>query len=218
MEENSPGGPGNDGAAGASGGLGDVDMDKDRAKMEAEAAAAEGAFTSMETGTDGDDGKKVGAIKHSKAGMVADDGMKEDGAEAVPEGVKGAAAHAPAAEGVPQPVPNALPPNAGGEMEGWTFAPRKEWNENRTRAACMVWNATQHEAITFVTDLLNGATNDTIRVLPNADKGNGRTHRVRHADRKTEQQTRIGHNGVGAGGTGCDPGAMARPRIPRRRG
>ena len=94
----------------------------------------------MDTGTDGDDGKKVGAIKHSKAGMVADDGMKEDGAEAVPEGVKGAAAHAPAAEGVPQPVPDALPPNAEGEMEGWTFAPRKEWNENRTRAACMVWN------------------------------------------------------------------------------
>ena len=41
MEENSPGWPGNDGAAGTSGGLGDVDMDKDRAKMEAEAAAAE---------------------------------------------------------------------------------------------------------------------------------------------------------------------------------
>ena len=70
----------------------------------------------METGTDGDDGKKVGAIKHSKAGMAADDGMKEDGAEAVPEGVKDAAAHAQAAEGVPQPVPNALP-NAEGEME-----------------------------------------------------------------------------------------------------
>ena len=97
----------------------------------------------METGTDGDDGKKVGAIKHSKAGMVADDGMKEDGAEAVPEGVKGAAAHAPAAEGVPQPVPNVPPPNAKGVMEGWKFAPRKEWNEDRKRGAFMVWNAPQ---------------------------------------------------------------------------
>ena len=132
----------------------------------------------METGTDGDDGKKVGAIKHSKAGMVADDGMKEDGAEAVPEGVKGAAAHAPAAEGVPQPVPNVPPPNAKGVMEGWKFAPRKEWNENRKRGAFMVWNAPQQEAIAFVTDLLKGATNDAIRVLPNAaDKGKGWAHR-----------------------------------------
>jgi hypothetical protein len=42
----------------------------------------------------------------------------------------------------------------------------------------MVWNATQLEAITFVTSLLDGATKDKIRVLPNAaDKGNGLTHR-----------------------------------------
>ena len=41
MEEVSPGAPKNDGAAGTSGGLGDVDMNKDIAKMEAEVAAAE---------------------------------------------------------------------------------------------------------------------------------------------------------------------------------
>ena len=133
----------------------------------------------METESDGGEEKELDAIKHSKAGMVADDGMKEDGAEAVPEGVKGAAAHAPAAEGVPQPVPNVPPPNAKGVMEGWKFAPRKEWNEDRKRGAFMVWNAkTQQEAITFVTDLLKGATNDAIRVLPNAaDKGKGWAHR-----------------------------------------
>ncbi len=39
MEESSPGGPRNDGAAGTSGGLGDVDMDEGRAK----AAAADAA-------------------------------------------------------------------------------------------------------------------------------------------------------------------------------
>ena len=55
------------------------------------------AFTSMETESDGGEEQKPDAIKHSKAGMVADDGMKEAGAEAVPEGVKGAAAHAQAA-------------------------------------------------------------------------------------------------------------------------
>ena len=138
-----------------------------------------GAFTSMETETDGGGEKKGDAIKHSEPAMAADDGMKEDGAEAVPEGVKGAAAHAPAAEGVPQPVPNVPPPDAKGVMEGWKFAPRKEWNEDRKRGAFMVWNAkTQQEAITFVTDLLKGATNDAIRVLPNAaDEGNGWAHR-----------------------------------------
>ena len=132
----------------------------------------------METETDGGGEKKGDAIKHSEPAMAADDGMKEDGAEAVREGVKGAAAHAPAAEGVPQPVPNVPPPNAKGVMEGWKFAPRKEWNENRKRGAFMVWNAPQQEAIEFVTDLLKGATNDAIRVLPNAaDKGKGWAHR-----------------------------------------
>ena len=76
-------------------------------------------------------------------------------------------------------MPNVPPPNAKGVMEGWKFAPRKEWNEDRKRGAFMVWNAkTQQEAITFVTDLLKGATNDAIRVLPNAaDKGKGWAHR-----------------------------------------
>jgi hypothetical protein len=132
----------------------------------------------METETDGGGEKKGDAIKHSEPAMAADDGMKEDGAEAVPEGVKGAAAHAPAAEGVPQPVPNMPPPNAEGGMEGWKFAPRTEWYKNRKRGAFMVWNATKQEAIKFVTDLLKGATHDAIRVLPNAtDKGNGWAHR-----------------------------------------
>ena len=132
----------------------------------------------METETDGGEEKKGDAIKHSEPAMAADDGMKEDGAEAVPEGVKGAAAHAPAAEGVPQPVPNMPPPNAEGGMEGWKFAPRTEWYKNRKRGAFMVWNATKQEAIKFVTDLLKGATHDAIRVLPNAtDKGNGWAHR-----------------------------------------
>ncbi len=104
--------------------------------------------------------------------------MKEAGAEAVREGVKGEAAHAPAAEGAQQPVPNELPPNVEDEVEDWKFVPREERDERRTRAAVMVWNAPQLEAITFVTSLLNGATKDKIRVLPNAaDKGNGLTHR-----------------------------------------
>jgi hypothetical protein len=64
------------------------------------------------------------------------------------------------------------------EVEDWKFVPREERDERGTRVAVMVWNATQLEAITFVTSLLNGATRDKIRVLPNAaDKGNGLTQR-----------------------------------------
>ena len=67
--------------------------------------------------------------------MAADDVMKEAGAEAVREGVKGEAAHAPAAEGAQQPVPNELPPNVEDEVEDWKFVPREERDERRTRVA-----------------------------------------------------------------------------------
>ena len=138
----------------------------------------------METGTDGDDGKKVGAIKHSKAGMVADDGMKEDGAEAVPEGVKGAAAHAPAAEGVPQPVPNALPPNAEGEMEGWTFVPKKKNGADWHRVSLMVKGGSEQEADKLAKFLFNCATHAKMSRLPNAanNEGGQQVHRYAYVD------------------------------------
>ena len=113
-------------------------------------------------------GKKGDAIKHSEPAMAADDGMKEDGAEAVPEGVKGAAAHAPAAEGVPQPVPNALPPNAEGEMEGWTLVPKKKLGGDRWRVSLMVRGGTAQRADALAKFLSNCATDATMRRLPNA--------------------------------------------------
>ncbi len=77
---------------------------------------------------DGEDGKKVEAIKNPDAGMDVDKVVKEDDAAAVAGGGhwQDEAAHAPAAEGVPQLVPPALPPNVEDEEEDWKFVPRKK--------------------------------------------------------------------------------------------
>ena len=134
--------------------------------------------SSMESDSIGGEEKKDEAIKNLEGAMDVDGSVKTDGTGAVVKDKKDAATHAPAAEGAQQPVPNELPPNVEDEVEDWKFVPREERDERRTRAAVMVWNVTQLEAITFVTSLLNGATKDKIRVLPNAaDKGNGLTHR-----------------------------------------
>ena len=135
----------------------------------------------METGTDGDDGKKVGAIKHSKAGMVADDGMKEDGAEAVPEGVKDAAAHAAAAEGVPQPVPDELHPDAVEEREGWTFVSRKKNGGDWWRVSLMVRGGPAPKADRLAKFLFNCATHAKMRRLPNAANNEGGQQVYRYA-------------------------------------
>ena len=92
----------------------------------------------METETDGGEGKKVDAIKHSEPAMAADYIMKEVRAEAVTGGGQEAAAHAAAAEGVPQPVPNALPPNVEDGAEDWKFVPREEWDKERKRVIVCV--------------------------------------------------------------------------------
>ncbi len=59
------------------------------------------------------------------------------------------------------------------------LCPGKKRDEYGERVAVMVWNVTQQEAFTFVKYLLNCATNDKIRVLPNrADREDGLTHRL----------------------------------------
>ena len=147
---------------------------------------APGAFTSMETESDGGEEKKLDAIKHSKAGMVADDGMKEDGAEAVPEGVKDAAAHAAAAEGVPQPVPDELHPDAEDEMAGWTFVSRKKNGADWHRVSLMVKGGSEQEADKLAKFLFNCATHATMRRLPNAaNNEDGRqVHRYSYVELK----------------------------------
>ena len=86
---------------------------------------------------------------------VTRSGMKEAGAEAVREGVKGAAAHAPAAEEVPQPVPNELPPNAEDEMAGWTFVSRKTNGGDWWRVALMVRGGPAQKADRLANFLFN---------------------------------------------------------------
>ena len=128
----------------------------------------------METETDGGEEKKGDAIKHSEPAMAADDGMKEDGAEAVPEGVKGAAAHAPAAEGVPQPVPNVPPPDAEeDEMEGWMFVPKKKNGADWHRVSLMVKGGSEQEADKLAKFLFNCATHAKMSRLPNAANNEG---------------------------------------------
>ena len=137
----------------------------------------------MGVDSDGEEGKKLEAIKNPDAGMDVDNVVKEDGAAAVAGGGQEASAHAPAAEGVPQPVPPALPPNVEDEEEDWKFVPRKKRDEYGDRIAVMVWNVKKDAAVKFVRYLLNCATEDKIRVLPNAaDKGDGLTHRFEYVE------------------------------------
>ena len=107
----------------------------------------------METETDGDDGKKVDAIKHPEPAMVADDVLKEDGAEAVPEGVKDAAAHAPAAEAVPKLAQTELPEEV--EPEDWKIVEgrpkRGSWLQ---KVALMVKGTDEKTAVRFAGWLL----------------------------------------------------------------
>jgi hypothetical protein len=61
--------------------------------------------------------------------MDVDQVVKEDGAAAVTDGGKDAAAHSPAAEAVPKPVQTELPPNVTDATEEWNL---KLVSRNRT--------------------------------------------------------------------------------------
>ncbi len=70
----------------------------------------------MESDSIGGDGKKDEAIKNLEGAMDVERSVKTDGTGAVVKDKKDAAAHAPAAEGAQQPVPNELPPNVEDEV------------------------------------------------------------------------------------------------------
>jgi hypothetical protein len=67
--------------------------------------------------------------------MDGDKAGKKDGAAAVTDGVKDAAAHSPAAEGVAKPVQTELSQNVKDETEGWQLVFRPKRDAYGTRVA-----------------------------------------------------------------------------------
>ena len=70
-----------------------------------------------ESGAIGATGKKDDTVTKVDGAMEVDESDKKDGAAAVTDSGQDAAAHSPAAEGVPKPVQTELPPNVKDDTE-----------------------------------------------------------------------------------------------------
>ena len=140
----------------------------------------------MGVDSDGEEEKKLEAIKNPDAGMDVDNVVKEDGAAAVAGGGQEAAAHTPVAEGAPQDAPNELPPNAEDEMEGWTLVKKKKNGADRWRVSLMVRGGPAQQADKLAKFLFNCATHAVMRRLPNAANhaGGQQVHRYAYIDLK----------------------------------